>query len=446
MHPLGSRGRLLVGFAAVVSAGASMAAEPGGGAARLASVVAAARAAAARDGGALWGRSLAEVPFLFVDGDAVTLTADPAQPGYARAGALWTGARPRSLAPANTSVEWAGRRWAMVMLPLPDDPTTATRLLLHEAFHVLQPDVLPLPSFAATPAGAALLDEPDGRIWLQLEWRALGAALTARGGAQDLAVERALLFRARRFALASAEERTRERLLDEAEGMAEYTAARLGGESAAELAAAIARDAPAKPSFIRAFPYFTGPAYGFLLDARRPGWRKALRGRHDLAALLAETLPAARRPDAGDVRGRAQAAGAAFGLAALTMREQARWRARQQHIAELRRRFVAGPTLRLRPAGGLHISFDPRDQVSLGAAGTVMANVKWRDAGGAELDAPAGALVTPDWTELRVPLGDPPAAGATAATRALRGPGWTLRLPAGWRLARAGASWLATPR
>jgi hypothetical protein len=281
----------------------------------------------------------------------------------------------------------------MVMMPLPGGDAEATRLLLHEAFHVLQPDVLPLPDFPPMPAGAALLDEPDGRIWLQLEWRALAAALRASGGDQDLAVERALLFRAERFTFASTEERTRETLLDEAEGMAEYTARRIDGTSATTLAEVILRDAPAAPSFIRSFPYFTGPAYGYLLDARLPGWRAMLQRRHNLAELLADTLPRTRRVDAGVLRVRAFAAAAVLGLEELQAREDARWKARRQRIAALRRRFVDAPQFRLRP-GALRISFNPQDQVSLGDAGTVMANVKWRDGGGGQLDAPDGALVT----------------------------------------------------
>jgi hypothetical protein len=413
----------------------------------LAAAIKQARAAAERDNGALWGRSLAAIPFMLVAGNEATLSEDPHQAGYRRVGELWVGPQPPSLPASNSSVPFAGRTWAMVRLPLPERDAVATRLLLHEAFHALQAEVLPLPPFDALPAGAAILDEPDGRIWLQLEWRALAAALTTRGAEQDLAVERALVFRARRFALASVDERTRETLLDVSEGMAEYTGLRLAGAGATDFAARLQHDGPARKSFIREFCYFTGPAYGFLLEARRPGWRTSLRQQHDLAVLLAETLQPEQRPGAGDLGGRARQAGAAFGLDELTLREAARWKTRQEHIAAVRRLFVDGPLLRLRPLE-MRIGFNTDEQVSLGEAGTVMSNLTWREEHGGALDAPGGALLTNDWRELRVPIGPMTvvAAGVSPAPRELHGPGWTLTLPPGWRLSQEGATWVATPR
>src|SRR5262249_23559473 len=164
------------------------------------------------------------------------------------------------------------------------------------------------------------------------------------------------------------DERTREMLLDVSEGMPEYTGRRLAGVTAADFATALEHDAPARQSFIREFCYFTGPAYGFLLEARRPGWRTTLQKRHDLAAPLAGALPPARRPDGGDLRARARQAGAAFGLDELTVREAAHWKTRQERIAEARRLFVTGPLVRLRPSP-LYISFNTDEQLSLGRAG-----------------------------------------------------------------------------
>jgi hypothetical protein len=86
----------------------------------------------------------------------------------------------------------------MVLLPIYGDSLGAERLLIHEAMHVLQPSVLPAPSYDETGAGAALLDEASGRSWLRLEWKALATALRGSGAARDSAVYDALLFRAAR--------------------------------------------------------------------------------------------------------------------------------------------------------------------------------------------------------------------------------------------------------
>jgi len=141
----------------------------------------------------------------------------------------------------------------------------------------------------------------------------------------------------------------------------------------------------------------------------------------------------------------ARRAAEAYGLTATAAEEEGRWATRERELAALRARFVAGPTLRLRPAS-LRISFDPRQQASLGDAGTVMRGVEWKGDDGAELRAPAGALVSPDWSELRVPLDSAALVpGPLAVRRTWTAAGWTLTLPAGWVLATAGTSWVATP-
>ncbi|MBX6333490.1 MAG: hypothetical protein IRY91_16700 [Gemmatimonadaceae bacterium] len=431
-----------------------------------------AHAALVRDGGRLWHARLDTIPWLAVDaaGKRVSLSADPGLTGYTRVGdGLWVGPLPPGITPANTSIEWAGRRWAMIVLPLPSDSAARTRLLVHEVWHVVQPAVLPLPAVREGSAGAALLDEPEGRTWLQLEWRALADALDgmATPGVPrervTRALERALLFRARRYLAAAPEERDRERLLDMSEGLAEYTAWRLTGGDPRALAHEV-RGAPAALStFVRGFPYYMGPAYAMALDWLRRGasWTSELRGTPDLQRLVARSLPtrddrpveawllAAERgaPDAlaRRLRAAAEREGASYDLASLRAAESARWHEHEQRLAALRATFVDGPTLRIVP-GSLAITFDPRAQIALGAAGTVMPGLAWKTADGASLSAPAGALVSTDWSELRVPLDTLAlAAGTLDSARTWHAAGWTLTLPRGWVLVRDGHSWVARP-
>lgn len=415
-----------------------------------------ARVKLAADHGALWGRRLDTIPWLGVLGGHVVTTADPRAAGFEPAGpGLWRGALPAGVAPANTSLSWAGRRWAMVVLPLPADALEADRLMVHELWHVAQPTLLPLPSAGEGGAGAALLDEPEGRTWLQLEWRALAAALDGRGATRDAALADALLFRARRYALASPAERERERLLDLSEGLAEYTAWTVVGGGSAALARRLRDDAPKRRSYVRAFPYYTGPAYGLLAEAREGrAWVRRLARRPDLQAITAEQLarrghaPTLARRDSASLAAAAEHAGRRYGLDSLRVAEAERWTGQQRRLADLRARFVDGAALRLRP-GALQITFDPGRQTSLGTAGTVMGGLAWKADDGAELEAPDGGLVLSDWSEVRLPL-DATVQGVLSEgpleTRLeARGPGWRLALPAGWRLAREGRDWVARP-
>lgn len=429
------------------------------------------------DAGRLWGVRLDTLSWMGVDGKIVYLTADPHRAGYAPvADRLWTGPLPPGIAPANTSVAWAGRRWAMVMLPVPADSIAAVRLLIHEAAHVVQPSVLPQPVYSETGAGSGLLDEPAGRTWLQLEWRALSVALRSTGEARAMAVRDALTFRAERYAVASEDERTRERVLDVTEGIPEYTAWQLTHSPRSAFVARLDSASTLLSSFVRGFPYYTGPAYAILLDAytkdtnsTRGAWRKKLASMPNLQQLLGAALVSAStpvpiipsavlqalsdtsQPSTQPANQRAELARSAesyavrYDVKAIRDAEDARWATRQRELADYRKRFVDGPTIRIRP-GALNISFDPRRQASLGEAGTVMANLVWKSKDGAMLTAPGGALVTPTWSEVRVPLGSVHLTpGTLTVPLEVKGDGWALSIPAGWTVRADRVSWVIVP-
>lgn len=425
--------------------------------------------ARALDAQPLWGRPLPGGWLAFRrDGEATCAyaTLRPDIDGFAPVrtqygDTLWAGLLPSNITPANTSVSWAGRRWAGIVLPVPRDSGASVRLLIHELVHTLQPrggdtagTFMPLPLAHEGGDGSDQLEGAEGRALLRLELRALAAALAASGDSRRSAARDALHFRYARYARASAAERQRQRGLDVGEGLPEYTAWMLASEEDGARAGVVrallaadrrAEDTTGTMSFTRSFPYLTGPAYALLLDDLSPGWRvRVLRegAAADLQRTLAEVVDPGTRGAAAD-----SAATAAYGGDAIASFETARWRRLEALRRAVRERYLTGPTLRLRP-GALRISFDPNGQTSLGAEGTVMRGVVWKGAGGAELLAPQGALVTADWAELRLPL-DPATARqleqGSAGAITLQGEGWSLRLPAGWRLERTDTNWVVRP-
>lgn len=414
------------------------------------------------DAGKLWGSRLDTVPWLGVSGRTMLLTQAPGVAGYTETRGVWEGPLPATVTPSNTSVTWAGHRWAMVLLPVYGDTLGAERLLIHEAMHVLQPSVLPAPSYNETGAGAALLDEADGRTWLRLEWKALATALRSTGATRDTAVHDALLFRAARYAIASPDEVTRERALDVKEGLPEYTGWKLSNSPRSEFIASVDSAPTAFPSFVRAFVYITGPAYAMLLDDYTNGqWRRSLRTDPDLQSMLADAIASRQlrnesligaalktRPGAAGARAIAEAARArsqAYDGPAVVAEENRGWERRERQLAEYRTSFLKGPTVRVQPRS-LNVSFDPRNQASLGTSGTVMGNLAWKSADGASLSAPAGALVNQSWTELRVPIGNAHLVpGVVKQQTTIKGPGWTLVLAPGWTVRAAGSSMVVTP-
>jgi hypothetical protein len=137
------------------------------------------------DAGKLWGVSLC-APILFVDPQSRKVIANRAdkEGRLTQAGTVFIGNLPAKITIANTAMSWAGMKWTMVMLPLPEDRHQRAALIAHELWHHAQ-DSIGLPS---TSAPNNHLDSLEGRVWLQLEWRALISALQSKDGAQRQAI------------------------------------------------------------------------------------------------------------------------------------------------------------------------------------------------------------------------------------------------------------------
>jgi hypothetical protein len=327
---------------------------------------------------------------------------------------------------ANTDVEWEGERWAMAMLPLPDDLFTRLRLLAHESFHRIQRELGHEP---ADPM-ANHLDEEEGRLWLRLELRAWARSLETRGEEARAAALDGLLFRAVRHAHFPGS-REAERRLEAHEGLAEYTGVRFAldatGPSLSDAAPLVARFEN-RPTYVRSVGYGTGPALGLLLDRYRPGWREDLEAAPDLAAHLAEALndpdPGPHEPD--DARDQA----APYGYAEVRAEESQRAVLMAAERARYREELVEGPVLLLE-LPERRLMFNPNTVVSLGAEGNVYP--------GAILEGPWGRLTLTDGAALATPERDrarvrAPALREPEPDGTVAGPGWVLELAPGWRL------------
>jgi hypothetical protein len=375
----------------------------------------------ARDGGRLWGKPLYGAMLFVEPGTRATVANEPDASGALhRDGDVYVGTLPKDVVIANTAMEWEGKRWTMVMWPLPENSQPRERLLAHELFHRLQPE-LGIPY--SNPENAQL-DTLEGRLWLQLEWRALAVALAEGGETQTQAIRDALAFAAHRHELFSGSAEA-ERSLMMNEGLAEYTGI---AASAPDVASGRWRIitrlvSPEANTLVRSFAYASGPAYGLLLDERLPGWRLRIKATPDLAVLLGGTVPASA---AAPVEKRALI----YGEAALRIVETERDVRTQAERARYRKLLVDGPTLTVSDAGKFNYTFDPNEVVTLPGFGLVFPTSQVSDAWGT-LDVQQGALLASDRHSLRI------AAPASIAGPHVTGPGWTLDLAAGWRVVPA---------
>jgi len=373
------------------------------------------------DGGRLWGRKLYG-PMLFVDQATRTVVAnEPDNSGVLEPqGGVYAGMLPDNVTVANTATRWAGKHWTMLLWPLPDDERARANLLAHEMWHRIQDD-LGLP---ANNPGNAHLDTPDGRLWLQLEWRALERALRAEGDERKTAVVDALTFREYRRSLFG-EAAQEERALENNEGLAEYTGVMLAGWTAQERiehVLAKLREAERADSYVRSFAYQSGPPWGMLLDALADGWRTGYAVDDDLGVRLSRVLDLEL---SADLKNAAMKRMVGYDGPKLQKEEEDREQQRQQRLKEARARFVDGPTLRI-PLRRMQIAFNPNNLQPLEDVGTVYPTLRISDVWGI-LEVTGGALVSADWTWVAVPV-DATWDGRVDTT----GAGWNLKLEKLW--------------
>jgi hypothetical protein len=357
-----------------------------------------------RDAGRLWGVSLCGPMVIF---DPATGTRATSQPEP-------EGPPPRFPGIADGPVTWGGSRWfSFPLYMLAGDADARQQNMLHGLFHRIQPE---LGFWKGNSDGFnEHLDTLEGRVWMRLEWRALRRAVESSGSERAEAIADALAFRRERrrlFPGAADNERPEEIR----EGLASYTGIAAWANSPADArraAASALAGGESQPSLVGNFEAASGPAYGVLLDDLMPGWRRQLRGASDLGDLLG---PATNRPPTTDVA----VAAARYDGAALRTAEEARDRAQQVRVAELRRRFVDGPVLTM-PAGGSGTS-DTTGSVGIPGAGTVFFRNFTLSARWGRLNANDGVLRSADGTTLAVPVAGP-LEGTT-----LKGDGWSATL------------------
>jgi hypothetical protein len=360
-----------------------------------------------RDAGRLWGVSLCG-PMVIVDeatGTRATSQPEPAGPP------------PRFPGFADGPVTWGGQRWFSFPLYMltAGDADVRQQLMLHGLFHRIQPELGLITEDGSNEHLATL----EGRISIQLEWRALRRALESSGSDRTEAIADALAFRRdrrRRFPGAADNERRDEIR----EGLASYTGiaawADTPGDAHRAAVSALA-GGEAQPSFVGNFEAASGPAYGVLLDDLLPGWRRQVRVTSDLGDLLASANSSPPTPDVA-------AAAARYDGATLRTAEAARDRLQQVRVAELRRRFVDGPVITM-PARGSGTS-DTTGSVGIPGVGTVFFHTFTLSAEWGRLSANAGVLRAADGATLSLPV-----TGRLEGTT-LQGDGWSVTLNPGW--------------
>lgn len=373
----------------------------------------------------LWNKPLYG-PMLFVDYDSRLIFSNTADSGniFKPVDGIYEGVLPKEVMIANTSIDWHGKKWCVILWPLPKNKNERLSLLMHESFHRIQESL----GFPARDPSLSHLNRMNGRIYFLLELHALRAALDKPARERMTDLESAMLFRKKRQALYP---RTfdNERVLEMHEGLAEFTGAILGIEKdslKAHLDKLVVR-AGQLPSLIRSAASLTGPLYGYLLYDADPSWTQKITAASDFTDLISSTYHISL---AGlNVNEESKRLMNRYDGQEIVMTERKKEQERLARVKHYEDVFLKHPVLLIN-LEKMNISFNPNTLFDLGKAGTFYPTGMITDIWG-ELSVTNGMLLR-DWKVVSVPY----TIKASQSNNIIEEPGWKLTLKEGWQVVK----------
>lgn len=335
---------------------------------------------------------------------------------------LFTGTLPDPINIANTAMRFAGKSWAMIMLPLPQNKEDRNNLLAHELFHTIQPSL----GFALNNPENNHLDKKDGRVYLRLELEALKKAVQSSFKNElHRHLASALTFRKYRHLCYKGADTT-ENLLEMNEGLAEFTGFIVSGRTKEQAKVHFVNGIHTfftNPTFVRSFAYQTIPVYGYLLYGKNKNWNKEINPKTNLTNYF---IKAFNINTSANLKAAVESLADSYNGKTILQEETAREEKAQKLIAEYKLRFIeqAHFTIKFEK---MNVSFDPRNIIPIEDKGTVYPNIRVTDLWGV-LTVEKGALMSANWDKISVT--NP----VKVEEKRIIGEGWTLELNEGYAL------------
>ena len=334
---------------------------------------------------------------------------------------LYIGKLPENIIIANTAFDWNGKRWTMVTLPLPETKEERLNLLIHESYHRIQPTI----GFESlNEIQSVHLDSKNGRIYLKLELAALKKALGSND--PEIHIKNALLFRQYRYQIFP-EAKKAENSLEINEGLAEYTGSILSQRKESDLKKHYISSIEwfySMPTFVRSFPYFTIPVYGYFMQKSDKNWNLQINRATNLTDFMFEFWNVESRELTNED---ILQIGKEYGINSVIEDETQR----EIKIAELKSKYIKtflGDSVVLIGLENMNIGFNPSNIMPLDSFGTVYPNLRITDNWGIlEVDS-CGALMSPKWKKVTVSFPE------LITDTLISGKGWKLKLDNAWKL------------
>jgi hypothetical protein len=365
----------------------------------------------------LWDKDLYGA-MLFIDPQTMNVFAnEPDSVGILKQnGTIYSGILPDDVSFANTAINWNGKSWAMIMLPLPQNKQERINLLAHELFHKAQSSL----AFSLNNVENNHLEEKDGRIYLRLELEALIKAIQTSSEIElQQHLTNALTFRKFRNLLYPGSDIT-ENMLELNEGIAEFTGLIISGRDNKQATTYFVNGISAffsDPTFVRSFAYYTIPAYGYLLYDKNKNWNKNITTTTDLTDYF---IKAFNINIPTDLKKTVEIISDNYNGKTVVREETEREEKNRRIIAEYKHKFIEQPHFELR-FEQMSISFDPNNIMPLEDKGTVYPNTRIIDLWGI-LTVENGALISPNWDKVTI------TSPIKIENKKATGDGWTLEL------------------
>lgn len=337
-------------------------------------------------------------------------------------GNIYSGILPDTINIANTSMNWSGKKWAMIMLPLSQNKQDRVNLLAHELFHSVQPSI----GFVLYNTENNHLDQKDGRVYLRLELEALKKAVQSSSKKElQQHLINALTFRRYRNTCYAGSDTT-ENQLELNEGIAEFTGGIMTGRNKKQATAHFVNGINnffTNPTFVRSFAYHTTPVYGHLLYSKNKNWNKEITVKTDLTDYFIKSFNV-KIPT--DLKKTVESIANNYNGKTIIQEETARDEKTKKNIAECKSKFIEQPHFEIQ-FEKMNVSFDPRNIIPIEDKGTVHPTIRVTDLW-VILTVGNGALMSSNWDKISVtnPL--------RTEDKKMIGDGWTLELTDGYSI------------
>ena len=322
------------------------------------------------DDGKLWGYNL-WAPILVIDRESRFIVANETdnQGHLRKEGKVYVGYFPKNKTIANSTTEFGGKRWMMVMHPLYENDYNRNRLCIHELFHWLQPQLgLDLGGY-----NNEHMDKMDARILLKLEWLALEKAIQESDNIKNN-LKNALIFRNYRRSLFP-EKKSAENKFEIHEGLAEYTGHKICSQSNQEFKKHLFQLKDRcwdMKSYVRSFAYYSGVLYGYVLDQSDIKWANKIGPESDLGEMTGKIykidLPADLEQSYQKIRDN-------YNYDEIYSFEKNRELEQQAKLKEYRNKFLNNSVLILQVENP-KVAFDPRNLIPMDSLGTVYPTIQ----------------------------------------------------------------------